>query len=77
MAVEKFSYDNKITRNFAFATILWGAVGMLVGVIIAFQMFLPSWNLGIRRGQREVSSLGELLRHQRVFILSYSGKQIS
>ena len=48
MAVEKFSYDNKITRNFAFATILWGAVGMLVGVTIAFQMFLPSWNLGIQ-----------------------------
>jgi cytochrome c oxidase cbb3-type subunit I/II len=48
MAVEKFSYDNKITRDFAFATILWGTVGMLVGVTIAFQMFLPSWNLGIQ-----------------------------
>ena len=48
MAIETFNYDNKIVRNFAFATILWGAVGMLVGVIIAFQIFLPSWNLGIQ-----------------------------
>ena len=48
MAIETFNYDNKIVRNFAFATILWGAVGMLVGVIIAFQIYLPSWNLGIQ-----------------------------
>lgn len=48
MAVETFNYDNKITRNFALATIIWGAVGMLVGVLIAFQIFLPSWNLGIQ-----------------------------
>ena len=37
--VETFSYDNKIVRNFAFATSLWSIVGMLVGVIIAIQMF--------------------------------------
>jgi len=47
MAVETFSYDNKIVRNFALATMIWGGVGMLVGVIIAFQLFLPSLNLGI------------------------------
>ena len=46
-AVETFSYDNKIVRNFAIATILWGIVGMFVGVIIAIQIFLPSLNLGI------------------------------
>ena len=45
--VETFNYDNRIVRNFAFATMLWGSVGMLVGLIIAFQMFLPAWNLGI------------------------------
>ncbi len=48
MAVETFNYDNKIVKNFAFATILWGAVGMLVGVLIAFQMFIPELNLGIQ-----------------------------
>jgi cytochrome c oxidase cbb3-type subunit I/II len=26
---------------------LWGSVGMLVGLVIAIQMFLPAWNLGI------------------------------
>ncbi|TFH01820.1 MAG: cytochrome-c oxidase, cbb3-type subunit I, partial [Calditrichales bacterium] len=46
-SVETFSYDNKIVRNFAFATTIWGAVGMLVGIIIAFQIFLPSLNYGI------------------------------
>ena len=46
-ADETFSSDNKIVRNFAIATSLWGIVGMLVGVTIAFQMFLPSLNLGI------------------------------
>jgi cytochrome c oxidase cbb3-type subunit I/II len=47
MAVETFSYDNKIVKNFTLATMIWGFVGMLVGVIIAFQMFLPSLNLGL------------------------------
>ncbi len=45
--VETFYYDNKTVRNFAYATIFWGVIGMLVGVTIAFQLFLPSWNLGI------------------------------
>jgi cytochrome c oxidase cbb3-type subunit I/II len=29
--LETFYYDNKIVRNFAIATIIWGIVGMLVG----------------------------------------------
>ena len=45
--IEQFSYDNKIVKNFAYATMFWGVVGMLVGVTIAFQIFLPKWNLGI------------------------------
>jgi cytochrome c oxidase cbb3-type subunit I/II len=46
MQVEKFYYDNKIVRNFAFATIIWGAVGMLIGVWVALLMVFPSWNIG-------------------------------
>lgn len=42
---EKFSYDNTIVRNFAYATMIWGVVGMLVGLYAAFQLILPSWNL--------------------------------
>ncbi len=47
MGLEKFSYDNEIVRKFGIATMLWGVVGMLVGVIIATQLFLPALNLGI------------------------------
>ena len=36
---EKFYYDNKIVKMFAFATILWGIVGMLVGLLVAFQIY--------------------------------------
>lgn len=45
--LETFSYDNKIVRNFAWATITFGVIGMLVGVIAAFQLVYPSLNLGI------------------------------
>jgi cytochrome c oxidase cbb3-type subunit I/II len=45
MQVEKFYYDNKIVRNFAYATILWGAVGMLVGLWVALQLVFPSLNI--------------------------------
>lgn len=44
--VEHFEYDNRIVRNFAIATIIWGVVGMLVGVLVASQLFAPSANLG-------------------------------
>jgi cytochrome c oxidase cbb3-type subunit I/II len=42
--LEHFAYDNTIVRNFAVATIIWGVVGMLVGVIIATQLFEPMAN---------------------------------
>jgi cytochrome c oxidase cbb3-type subunit I/II len=47
MPVETFEYDNKIVRDFAIATIFWGAIGMLIGVIAATELFLPKLNLGI------------------------------
>jgi cytochrome c oxidase cbb3-type subunit I/II len=47
MAADTFSYDNKVVRNFMLATIIWGVVGMLVGVIIALQMAFPALNLGL------------------------------
>jgi cytochrome c oxidase cbb3-type subunit I/II len=48
MQKEKFSYDNTIVRNFAIATMVWGIVGMLVGVLAATQLFEPAMNLGNR-----------------------------
>ncbi|NNG27202.1 MAG: cytochrome-c oxidase, cbb3-type subunit I, partial [Ignavibacteriaceae bacterium] len=47
MELEKFSYDNEIVRKFAFVTMLWGVVGMLVGVLIATQLFAPDLNFEI------------------------------
>lgn len=47
MQIEKFYYDNKIVKNFAFAAILWGVVGMLAGLLIAVQIYLPAANFGL------------------------------
>lgn len=44
--LEKFNYDNKIVRNFAVATVVWGLIGMTVGLLIATQLFQPDMNLG-------------------------------
>ncbi len=46
MNTEKFSYDNKIVRNFAVATVVWGVVGMLVGLIVALQLTSAKFNFG-------------------------------
>ena len=47
MQVEKFFYDNRIVKQFAFATILWGVVGMLAGLLISVQIYLPAANFGL------------------------------
>ena len=44
MTTEKFSYDNTSVRNFALATLVFGVVGMLVGIIIAIQLVYPPLN---------------------------------
>ncbi|HVS94234.1 MAG TPA: cytochrome-c oxidase, cbb3-type subunit I [Mucilaginibacter sp.] len=46
MQPEKFYYDNKIVRNFGIATVIWGITGMLVGLIIAIQLYRPEMNMG-------------------------------
>ncbi len=72
MPVETFYYDNKIVRNFAFATILWGVVGMLVGVWIALELIYPSLNLGI--GITTFSRLRPL--HTNAVIFAFVGNGI-
>ena len=44
--VETFYYDNKIVRDFGIATVIWGVIGMLVGVLAAFQLARPELNMG-------------------------------
>jgi cytochrome c oxidase cbb3-type subunit 1 len=40
-------YDDWVVRAFALMTVVWGVVGMLVGVIIAAQLAWPELNFGI------------------------------
>jgi len=47
MAIERFSYDNKIVKYFAIVTAMWGIVGMLVGLLAASQLFIPALNFDL------------------------------
>ncbi|MXV16747.1 cytochrome-c oxidase, cbb3-type subunit I [Hufsiella ginkgonis] len=44
--LEKFHYDNKTVRNFGIATLIWGIVGMTVGLLVAMQLVKPGMNMG-------------------------------
>jgi cytochrome c oxidase cbb3-type subunit I/II len=46
MSNETLRYDDAIVRKFVTATIVWGAVGTLVGLWCALQLALPSLNIG-------------------------------
>ena len=45
MQIEKFYYDNKIVKAFGYATVVFGIVGMLVGLWVAIQMYYPPISL--------------------------------
>lgn len=47
MEKQQFYYDNKIVRNFLYASIVFGVVGMLVGLILAFLFLFPNLTSGI------------------------------
>ncbi len=42
--LERFSYDDGLVRMFVWATMVWGVVGLLVGVIAALQLANPAFN---------------------------------
>ncbi|QDU66782.1 cytochrome-c oxidase, cbb3-type subunit I [Engelhardtia mirabilis] len=46
-AVETFRYDDDIVRKFVFATVLWGVVGTLVGLLLALQLAAPALNFDL------------------------------
>jgi cytochrome c oxidase cbb3-type subunit I len=41
------TYNYKVVRQFSVMTVVWGIVGMLVGVIVAAQMAWPELNFGV------------------------------
>jgi len=47
MAARAATYNYKVIRQFSIMTIIWGIVGMLVGVIIAAQLAWPALNFDI------------------------------
>jgi cytochrome c oxidase cbb3-type subunit I/II len=47
MSLERFRYDDDIVKKFMVATMIWAVVGMLVGIILAFQIFFRPLNFDI------------------------------
>lgn len=44
MEMEKYKYDNRTVRDFMVAAIVFGIVGMLVGLTVALQLVFPALN---------------------------------
>lgn len=47
MENQQFFYDNRIVKNFLYATLFWGIIGMLVGLLLAFMFLFPNLTDGI------------------------------
>jgi len=47
MQVEKFYYDNRTVKWFAYAVLFWAVVGMLAGLWAAIALYYPGINLGL------------------------------
>ncbi|MDY0870967.1 cytochrome-c oxidase, cbb3-type subunit I [Dongia rigui] len=63
------SYNERIVRMFTLASMFWGVVGFLVGVVIAFQLAFPALNLGL-----EWTSFGRLRPlHTSAVIFAFGG----
>ncbi len=46
--IEQFSYDDGIVRKFFYATVIWGAVAFLLGLISARQIASGKFNFGLQ-----------------------------
>ncbi len=70
--LEEFRYDDAIVRAFALATLVWGLVAMLVGLIIAHQLTVPALNFGMG-----LTSFGRLRPlHTNAAIFAFAGNAI-
>ena len=48
MELEQFKHDNKIVKYFIIATVIFGLVGMLVGLTAAIQLFYLVFNFDLQ-----------------------------
>jgi len=72
MENQKFYYDNKIVKLFILATIIWGVVSVIVGVLIAAQLAFPVFNFGL-----EYTSFGRVRPiHTNAVIFAFVGNAI-
>ena len=46
-SVTQPDYDYRVVRQFSIMTVVWGIVGMLVGVVLAAQLAWPELNFGV------------------------------
>ncbi len=72
MNLEHYSFDDDIARKFTVVTVIWGLVGMLVGVLVALQLAAPVFNLGL-----PWTSFGRLRPlHTNAVIFAFAGNAI-
>jgi cytochrome c oxidase cbb3-type subunit I/II len=45
---QKLYYDNEIVKKFAIASVIFGVIGMLVGLLVALQFVFPELNFGLQ-----------------------------
>ena len=43
--MSEYAYDEKTVKGFIVSSIFWGVVGILIGLWISIQMWMPSWNI--------------------------------
>ena len=68
-AISQTAYNYKVVRQFAVMTVIWGVIGMALGVFIAAQLVWPELNLGL-----EWTSFGRLRPlHTNAVIFAFGG----
>jgi len=72
MENQKFYYDNKSVKLFLLATIIWGVVAVLVGILVACQLAFPAFNFGL-----EYTTFGRMRPlHTNAVIFAFVGNAI-
>ncbi len=69
---ETVVYDNNIVRLFAMATMVWGLIGFLVGILVAIKLYIPEF-----LGGHDWLSYGRLRPlHTNAVIFAFAGNAI-
>ncbi len=70
--IEEFTYDDATPRAFAVMTVVWGIVGMLVGLLAALELAAPAMSFGL-----PFLSFGRLRPlHTNAVIFAFAGNSI-